>query len=64
MEAATSAPAVGYTVEQARVQQNDRLICRAVQNLHVQIIEVAGEHAHVGDEAREALEKLATERNR
>jgi hypothetical protein len=47
MEAATSAPAVtgGYTVEKARAQQNDRTFRRAVQNLHVQIIEVTGEHA-------------------
>jgi hypothetical protein len=45
MEAATSAPAVGYTVEQVRAHQNDRIFRRAVQNLHVQIIEVAGEHA-------------------
>ena len=43
--AATSAPAVGYTVEQVRTQQNDRIFRRAVQNLHVQIIEVTGEHA-------------------
>ena len=33
MEAATSAPAVGYTVEQVRAQQNDRIFRRAVQNL-------------------------------
>ena len=62
MEAATSAPAVGYTVEQVRAQQNDRIFCRAVQNLHVQIIEVTGEHARThactGDEACEALKKL------
>ena len=45
MEAATSAPAVGYTVEQVRAQQKDRIFRRAVQNLHVQIIEVTGEHA-------------------
>ena len=45
MEAATSAPAVGYTVEQVRAQQNGRIFRRAVQNLHVQIIEVTGEHA-------------------
>jgi hypothetical protein len=45
MEAATSAPAVGYTVEQVRAQQNDRIFRRAVQNLHVQIIKVTGEHA-------------------
>jgi hypothetical protein len=49
MEAATSAPAVGYTVEQVRAQQleleNDRIFRRAVRNLHVQIIEVTGEHA-------------------
>jgi hypothetical protein len=45
MEAATSAPAVFYTVEQVRAQQNDRIFRRAVQNLHVQIIEVTGEHA-------------------
>jgi hypothetical protein len=45
MEAATSAPAVGYTVEQVRAQQNDRIFRRAVQKLHVQIIEVTGEHA-------------------
>ena len=55
---ATSAPAVGYTVEQVRAQQNDRIFRRAVQNLHVQIIEVTGEHARPGDEACEALEKL------
>ena len=42
---ATSAPAVGYTVEQLRAQQNDRIFRRAVQNLHAQIIEVTGEHA-------------------
>jgi hypothetical protein len=62
MEAATSAPAVGYTVEQVRAQQNDRIFRRAVQNLHVQTIEVTGEHARThtrtGDEACEALEKL------
>ena len=58
MEAATSAPAVGYTVEQVRAQQNGRIFRRAVQNLHVQIIEVTGEHARTGDEACEALEKL------
>ncbi len=58
MEAATSAPAVGYTVEQVRAQHNDRIFRRAVQNLHVQIIEVTGEHARTGDEAGEALEKL------
>ena len=59
MEAATSAPAVGYTVEQVRAQQNDRIFRRAVQNLHVQIIEVAGEHARTGERgACEALEKL------
>ena len=62
MEAATSAPAVGYTVEQVRAQQNDRIFRRAVQNLHVQIIEIPGEHtrthARTGDEACEALEKL------
>ena len=45
MEAATSAPAVGYTEQQVRAQQNDRIFRRAVQNLHVQIIEVTGEHA-------------------
>ena len=44
MEAATSAPAVGYTVEQVRAQQNGRIFRRAVQNLHVQIIEVTGQH--------------------
>ena len=55
MEAATSAPAVGYTVEQVRAQQNDRIYRRAVQNLHVQIIEVTGEHArtHARTHARE-----------
>ena len=55
MEAATSAPAVGYTVEQVRAQQNDRIFRRAVQNLHVQIIEVTGEHArtHARTHARE-----------
>ena len=62
MEAATSAPAVGYTVEQVRAQQNDRIFRRAVQNLHVQIIEVTGDHARTqartGDEACEALKKL------
>ena len=62
MEAATSAPAVGYTVQQVRAQQNDRIFRRAVQNLHVQIIEIPGEptrtHARTGDEACEALEKL------
>jgi hypothetical protein len=45
MEAATSAPAVFYTVEQVWAQQTDRIFRRAVQNLHVQIIEVTGEHA-------------------
>ena len=60
MEAATSAPAVGYTVEQVRAQQNDRIFRRAVQNLQVQIIEVTGERARTGDEACEALEKLPT----
>jgi hypothetical protein len=64
MEAATSesAPAVSYTVEQVRAQQNDRpgIFRRAVQNLHVQIIEVTDEHARTGDEACEALEKLPT----
>ena len=58
MEAATSAPAVGYTVQQVRAQQNDRIFRRAVQNLHVQIIEVTGEHARTHAHAREALEKL------
>ena len=59
MEAATSAPAVGYTVEQVRAQQNDRIFRRAVQNLHVQIIEVTGEHARTGEMKRvKALEKL------
>jgi hypothetical protein len=58
MEAATSAPAVGYTVEQVRAQQNDRIFRRAVQNLHVQIIEVTGEHARTHAHARDALEKL------
>ena len=55
MEAATSAPAVGYTVEQVRAQQTDRIFRRAVQNLHVQIIEVTGEHArtHARTHARE-----------
>ncbi len=46
-ESATSTPAVGYTVEQLRAQQNDRIrvFRRAAQNLHVQIIEVTGQHA-------------------
>jgi hypothetical protein len=45
-------------VEQVKAQQNDRIFLRAVPNLHVQIIEVTGEHARTGDEACEALEKL------
>ena len=57
------ATAVGYTAEQVRAQQNDRIYRRAVQNLHVQIIEVTGEHARThartgSDEACEALKKL------
>ena len=48
MEAATSAPAVGYTVEQVRVQQSDRSFRRDVQNVHLQIIELAGEHSVSG----------------
>jgi hypothetical protein len=43
-----------------RAQQNDRIFRRAVQNLHIQIIEIAGEHAHTRDEACEALEKMPT----
>ena len=59
MEAATSAAAVGYTVEQVRAQQNDRIFRRAVQNLHVHRGNGrARTHARTGDEAREALEKL------
>ncbi len=64
MAAATSAPAVGYTVEQVRAQQNDRIFRRAVQSMHVQIIEVTGEHARTGDEAGEALEKLPVDEGR
>ncbi len=62
MEAATLAPAVGYTVEQVRAHQSDRSFRRGVQNLHLQIIELAGEHSqsHAQDEACEALEKLPT----
>ena len=52
MEAATSAPAVGYTVEQVRAQQTqrrskqrDRSFRRDAQNVHLQIIELAGEHS-------------------
>ena len=45
-------------MEQVKAQQNDRIFLRAVPNLHVQIIEVTGEHARTGDEACEALEKL------
>ena len=45
MEAATSAPAVGYTVEQVRARQSDRSFRRHVQNVHLQIIELAGEHS-------------------
>jgi hypothetical protein len=42
-----------------RAQQNDWIFRRAVQDLHVQIIEVAGEHARTGERgACEALEKL------
>jgi hypothetical protein len=40
-----SAPAVGYTVEQVRAQQSDRSFRRHVQNVHLQIIELAGEHS-------------------
>ena len=59
MEAATSAPAVGYTVEQVRAQQNDRIFRRAVQNLHVHRGNGrARTHARTGDEACEALKKL------
>ena len=64
MEAATSAPAVGYTVEQVMAQQNDRIFRRAVQNLHVQISEVPGEHARRGDEAGESAGETASERHR
>ena len=63
MEAATSAPAVGYTVQQVRAQQNDRIFRRAVQNLHVhrgngRARTHARTHARTGDEACEALKKL------
>jgi len=44
-----------------RAQQNDWIFRRAVQDLHVQIIEVAGEHARTRERgACEALEKLPT----
>ena len=38
-----------HTEEQVRAQQNDWIFRRAVQDLHVQIIEVAGEHARTGE---------------
>ena len=62
MEAATSAPAVGYTVEQVRAQQSDRSFRRDVQNVHLQIIELAGEHprSHMQAEECEALAKRPT----
>ncbi len=44
MEATPSAPAVGYTVEQMRAQQSDRRFRRDAPNVHLQIIELAGEH--------------------
>jgi hypothetical protein len=53
MEAATSAPAVGYTVEQVRAQQSDRSFRRDVQNVHLQIIELAGEHPRSHTQAEE-----------
>ena len=53
MEAATSAPAVGYTVEQVRAQQSDRSFRRHVQNVHLQIIELAGEHPRSHTQAEE-----------
>ena len=40
----TTAAAAAAAAAQVRAQQNDRIFRRAVQNLHVQIIEVAGEH--------------------
>ena len=62
MEAATSAPAVGYTVEQVRAQQSDRSFRRDVQNVHLQIIELAGEHprSHTQAEECEAPAKRPT----
>ena len=62
MEAATSAPAVGYTMEQVRAQQSDRSFRRDVQNVHLQIIELAGEHprSHTQAEECEALAKRPT----
>ena len=53
MEAATSAPAVGYTVEQVRARQSDRSFRRHVQNVHLQIIELAGEHPRSHTQAEE-----------
>ena len=53
MEAATSAPAVGYTVQQVRAQQSDRSFRRHVQNVHLQIIELAGEHPRSHTQAEE-----------
>ena len=62
MEAATSAPAVGYTVEQVRAQQSDRSFRRELQIVHLQIIELAGEHprSHTQAEECEALAKRPT----
>ena len=62
MEAATSAPAVGYTVEQVRAQQSDRSFRRELQIVHLQIIELAGEHprSHTQAEVCEAPAKRPT----
>ena len=62
MEAATSAPAVGYTVEQVRAQQSDRSFRRELQIVHLQIIELAGEHprSHTQAEECEAPAKRPT----
>ena len=43
MAAATSAPAVGYTVEEVRAQQSDRTFRRNIQEVHLQIMALAGE---------------------
>ena len=64
MEAATSAPAVGYTVEQVRAQQTDRSFRRELQIVHLQIIELAGEdpRSHTQAEECEAPAKLPTKK--
>ena len=58
MEAATSAPAVGYTVEQVRAQQSDRSFRRDVQNVHLQIIELAGEDPRSHTQAEEPTKEI------